>query len=380
MSGTLEISNDRFFFDPNAVGRAMTAGGSRSEELDAIRGIAIGLVLAWHILEPWVQQNLAPGWRWILALSWSGVDLFFVLSGFLIGGILLDNRLSQNFFSTFYARRALRILPLYVLLLVAWSTLNHETSIIAYVTFTQNFVWASQGNWGPNWMGPTWSLAVEEQFYVLLPLLVALVPPRNLPRLLILLICVSPAARLVLRYVYGNHFAPYLLLPGRMDPLFFGVLAACLVRNADALSWINNNRMKLTSAAAVLCAILVAFSIFRPSWFGTVMYGVGFSCIASFYFLIVLLVASRSSQRLPRILKPLSWMGIGAYSLYLFHLPVLEFAQWATPTHSIIVTFILLFIFSFVLWHVIEKPLIFYGRDMFKYGRPVAPAVASECS
>ena len=99
-------------------------GSSRTPELDGIRGIAILLVLIWHYpinqirgehgsVFHLVQQSL--GW------TWSGVDLFFVLSGFLIGGTLLDNRRASNYFQVFYIRRACRIVPLYFLLLLAFA-------------------------------------------------------------------------------------------------------------------------------------------------------------------------------------------------------------------------------------------------------------------
>src|SRR5579863_2380246 len=83
---------------------------SRISELDGLRGMAILLVVLYHYLS-WTHGTRMPWLKGIFAIGWSGVDLFFVLSGFLIGGILLDARESPNYFKTFYARRALRILP-----------------------------------------------------------------------------------------------------------------------------------------------------------------------------------------------------------------------------------------------------------------------------
>src|SRR5712691_9523814 len=94
----------------------------RLDELDGVRGLAILFVLYWHYYVTQVHhhsrvtKDLADAGR----LTWSGVDLFFVLSGFLIGGILLDNRRSRSYFTTFYARRACRILPAYLILLVSF--------------------------------------------------------------------------------------------------------------------------------------------------------------------------------------------------------------------------------------------------------------------
>ena len=126
-------------------------------------------------------------------MMWSGVDLFFVLSGFLITGILRDQRSSSRYWRTFYLRRACRVLPLYAILLGGfalaiafgasnvpglWWLFYTPMPLWSYATFTQNFFMAVAGGTGANWMGVSWSLAVEEQFYLVLPLVVYLLPKR----------------------------------------------------------------------------------------------------------------------------------------------------------------------------------------------------------
>ena len=123
------------------------------------------------------------------------MDLFFVLSGFLIGGILLDASRSKSYFSTFYIRRAYRIIPLYAVIILStlvliavygqlgWSTYAKETTF--YVFFLQNFRIAATQSFGPLGLGATWSLAIEEQFYLTLPMVVRQVSGRVLCRLLI---------------------------------------------------------------------------------------------------------------------------------------------------------------------------------------------------
>ena len=128
-----------------------------------------------------------------LCLTGSGVDLFFVISGFLITGILVEKRGSAHFFRTFYVRRALRILPLYFLLLLSyvvcaglWNESSptwmhqfaHPLPWWSYLTLTQNIAMAMRGDFGPLWLSVTWSLAVEEQFYWVMPVLVAVLSPR----------------------------------------------------------------------------------------------------------------------------------------------------------------------------------------------------------
>jgi peptidoglycan/LPS O-acetylase OafA/YrhL len=115
-------------------------------------------------------------------LTASGVDLFFVLSGFLIGSILLDNREAANQFKVFYLRRFCRILPIYFvwialffvlgkLLLNDWLFASRYPAW-SYPTFTQNFFMSNIGGFGAGWLAVTWSLAIEEQFYLTAPLLI----------------------------------------------------------------------------------------------------------------------------------------------------------------------------------------------------------------
>src|SRR5262245_21157587 len=125
----------------------------RMPELDGIRGVAISLVLFWHYIICQLDvpyDSVAANVKVFFALTWSGVDLFFVLSGFLLGGILMDNKGSSNYFKVFYIRRACRIFPLYyswlfILLMLAFvapslGTMSHfGGSFWSYLTYLQNF-------------------------------------------------------------------------------------------------------------------------------------------------------------------------------------------------------------------------------------------------
>src|SRR5882672_11423735 len=193
---------------PGSASRVETLAPSftftrRIPELDGLRGLAILLVLIWHFGCGTIS---AVGHRWLFylgdagSLFWSGVDLFFVLSGFLIGGILLDARNSPNYFKAFYARRVCRIIPIYAVVVGAFY-LCMATGVpgriaesewlfgptapwSAYATFTQNIGYATGGPDVANWFRPTWSLAVEEQFYLILPAVVWFVSRRRLPYVL----------------------------------------------------------------------------------------------------------------------------------------------------------------------------------------------------
>ena len=211
----------------------------RSDALDAIRGIAIAQVVCWHFFAGALgNRSLVLGT--LVSMTWSGVDLFFCLSGFLIAGIIIDQKNCKNFYSVFYARRACRIIPLYLAIIVGYLLYSNSFDIVYYLSFTQNVLWALQGKWGPSWTGVTWSLAVEEQFYLVLPLLIRLCRPRFQPIVFIGCIVLAPLCRQIAVWYFGNRYAAYLLLPCRMDALFSGVLVAWAIRQASIISWIGH--------------------------------------------------------------------------------------------------------------------------------------------
>jgi len=152
--------------------------------LDGVRGLAILAVMLTHISLQTIALN--PMLRGLFALGWSGVDLFFVLSGFLITGILLDTHQCANYFRSFYARRVLRIFPLYfgfltVALLVFPYVVSPEfmpapSHRWMYVCYVAN--WLPHAQW--HVLTHFWSLCVEEQFYFIWPLVVLLFGPRRL--------------------------------------------------------------------------------------------------------------------------------------------------------------------------------------------------------
>ncbi len=209
----------------------------RYPELDGLRGLAILMVIEAHygivrtlLARYWggLSEYLTP----ILSLGPSGVDLFFVLSGFLIGGILLDNKGASNYFRVFYTRRACRIFPLYFLFVILLLAIPYPSGLVfpadevllpswTYLTFTQNIVMAKDGIVGAGLLGPTWSLAIEEQFYLVLPLLIWFVPRGKLVHLVIGLILLAMLSRLVMLSFHspGDPATWYFLLPGRADPL-----------------------------------------------------------------------------------------------------------------------------------------------------------------
>jgi peptidoglycan/LPS O-acetylase OafA/YrhL len=243
--------------------------------LDGLRGLAILLVLLEHcirlqpttILEHLISRGAAVGWV--------GVDLFFGLSGFLITGILLDAKGGERFFRNFYLRRLLRIFPLYygclVLLFLGLPLLG-----VLSPTETQNLLDTQGWHWGylsnvmiaraGSWESIPletmhfWSLAVEEQFYLVWPLVVWLLPQRRLKAVCVGAIIGSLVIRLALREAGQPGLIMYVLTPTHLDPLALGAWLAATAREPGGIDkfarWLRP--VALVSTAALAAILMTA--------------------------------------------------------------------------------------------------------------------------
>jgi peptidoglycan/LPS O-acetylase OafA/YrhL len=222
----------------------------RIRELDGIRAIAILSVLVGHALaDPRSVESLQAGHHWTFAERfflghlWLGVDLFFVLSGFLITGILLETRDDDRYYRNFYIRRALRILPVLLVFLAFVALVYHGPAAYFFfaLLFCANFVsWLNVGT--PPGAGPLWSLGVEEQFYLLWPTLVRHLKPRMLLAAAIG-ICVAVP---ILRAVADDH-NQLLLTWMRCDGLALGALLAV---------WVHHQKPSRSSAKKIIAVAL----------------------------------------------------------------------------------------------------------------------------
>lgn len=307
---------------------------ARIPELDGLRAIAVILVLLWHYV--YVQLVIAtPSTDLaLLRTTWSGVDLFLVLSGFLIGGVIIDNRNASNFFLTFYVRRACRILPAYFILLASFFAITSlhwgynqwlfgcdmtapskdcisSLPSYSYVLFVQNFFMGTKGTFGPNWLGITWSLAIEEQFYVVAPLLLIFLPNRLMLPILAAMFLAAPLAR----YFVGGLGA-YVYTYCRTDALLLGVLAAAIVRRD---SWHLQYRLWrwILSGAFLVLAIGTAGFTRNPTIGGAWIH----SWFAVLYADVLLLAMAYRNLKVTSALRcrALGWIGERSYAIYLFH-------------------------------------------------------------
>jgi len=301
---------------------------SRVPELDGLRGLAILTVLVYHYFAiPW-RPPPGPTWAWtskVLLLGWSGVDLFFVLSGFLIGGILLDARKSPGYFRVFYLRRACRILPIYALTLGAVASVPMLRGGVfpwwTYATFTQNVAMARAGAFGAVGLAVTWSLAIEEQFYLTLPPLIRWLSPTRVVLLGIGTILAAPALRALL-YLGGWTMAPYFLMPCRADALMIGVVAAWSVRAPTVRAGLVQFRHGLTAAAVIGAVGAALLARWRPGFTSFRMITFGYSWLGLWYGVVLLIAVTNPDHLISRALRlrPLRALGSIAYGVYLIHL------------------------------------------------------------
>jgi peptidoglycan/LPS O-acetylase OafA/YrhL len=250
----------------------------RIPALDGIRGLAIAMVIVWHYFSAPTLTNVFPAGSALAylqaacRLTWSGVDLFFVLSGFLIGGILLDSRASPTYFRTFYTRRFFRIVPIYAAVLMLTHPLmeplgSHQIGRWwVYPLFLQNFWMAAKNDWGL-W-AVTWSLAVEEQFYLTLPLIIREINLQARVWLIVAAIAVAPLLRSLI-FVFAPHhpLAPFTLIPCRADALLCGVLGAVLIRDPEWKEKLERNYVCAFGGLAVLlvgAALLTEYARGEP--------------------------------------------------------------------------------------------------------------------
>lgn len=288
----------------------------RIPELDGLRGLAaLAVVVAHYVGE--VPHGITA-----LTIGWYGVDFFFVLSGFLMGSIILNHHHEPGFLKSFYWRRAARIIPIYFVVvctsiwLAAWTRGNawadHPFDAPVYLLFVTNLAMSFWGG-GGEWLKPTWTLAVEEQFYLLLPLLVLWTPKRFLLGTLLGLCGVA----ILFRYAFheSNPIAALTLLPARMDLLLGGVVLAYGLQRFDLTRYLQAFRViPLIAMVALLIVALGSREHLFPVFNATLL------AVAFVSFVAAVLLGAPEGQRFRS--RTLGYFGRISYALYLIHQPV----------------------------------------------------------
>ncbi|MCB9681242.1 MAG: acyltransferase [Alphaproteobacteria bacterium] len=301
------------------------------EGFDGLRALAVLLVVLFHTNGVFLPAAL-PGLTALARMGWSGVDLFFTLSGFLITGVLVRTAGDAHYFRNFYVRRLLRIFPLYygVVTLVVVPRLLAGLpigmpwwSLYAYVS---NF-WIAHGPQTDLALDVTWSLSIEEQFYLAWPLLVAVLPRRALVAVAVAAVAVAPWLRA--QVFSPDDLAAYMYTWCRMDALALGALGALawhhrvagFVRATQVLAW-----------PAALGGVALALSGWMDNQDETWAV-VGYSVVAGLTTVVVLGLASGGAPSLRRLLSwaPLAHVGKVSYGIYLLHPIVLVAAAAVVP-------------------------------------------------
>jgi peptidoglycan/LPS O-acetylase OafA/YrhL len=364
----------------------------RSGHIDAVRGLAILGVVQSHYFA------LTNIYDWlgfpkplvnVLTAGTSGVDLFFVVSAFLLCRGLLEAKGNSLTILNFYCRRVLRILPAYWLLLMlgfgfkailnargGWASWlwGGIYDPISYLIFFQNWLIGRDGFWHGNVFAHTWSLAVEEQFYIVLPLVVGAAGKRGL----VLIACLMILSGIPARIMFGNlvsDVAAHTWSLARLDAFGWGILLALIVFQWPTLSL----RLRPTLLAGTTLTLFIVYTgMFFTRFGNSVQVAIYLAVIDMLAAMLVLAAAIASKgMRTERhiVHRSLAWMGERCYSIYLFHnlvfgLILIERKQLWPSGGSVAVIACVVFAFIITLciadvsYRRVEQPFISLGRTM----------------
>jgi peptidoglycan/LPS O-acetylase OafA/YrhL len=359
----------------------MNEDAHRILPFDTLRAVAILSVFANHAL--------------MMPLGWIGVDVFFVLSGFLITSILLKRKaVGHSYFSYFYERRARRILPPYLLLLVI-------TTATLGTVWMRHWYWfaffganiaSAIGQSGYTALSPLWSLAVEEQFYCLWPVAVLFLSDTHLAFLAGTLLVLAPILRGLATPYIGTHFAVlihphhvtpiYYLTPFRMDLLAAGALLAILWRRRpDSVKSLS--RYAPYGTAACLCLLLLLGRTYHLHVTAdSVLNNVLLFELSLLLAVCAVITCLCASGRLYSILtwKPLLYIGTISYSMYLVHLLIIDIVRTHVSGRlsTAAISLCLTSAYAALSWITLERPLLNRKHRLVR-NKPLSASLRAAC-
>jgi peptidoglycan/LPS O-acetylase OafA/YrhL len=307
----------------------------RIPALDGLRGIAILSVMIYHQTVMTSTTAVDQAFTAVTGFGWAGVNLFFVLSGFLITGILVDAKGSTHFFRNFYGRRVLRIFPLYYAIVIFALVIlphipNPKSANFARIDGSQGWYWVYLQNYSiaaahrfrSGILDVSWSLAIEEQFYLVWPFLIFVLPRRMLGWVLSAIIGAAIISRLVLVILNIHWISIYVLTSSQMDSLAIGAAVALLVRSKYASELRRWATIVAIAAAIPLIPIVVTQS---TTWVDGAGQAFGYTLLGLVFGGILALTVTGSPTGILHRWMSAPWLrffGKYSYAMYLFHLPL----------------------------------------------------------
>jgi peptidoglycan/LPS O-acetylase OafA/YrhL len=298
--------------------------------LDGLRAAAILLVIVHNTSINESNAGLVGKvWTGITDCGWIGVQLFFVLSGFLITGLLLDGKDKPGALRTFYIRRSLRIFPLYYVFLIGrFLLLPLVLPALAVGFSSQIWYWLYLSNWhdlvkGPiDGLGHFWSLAVEEQFYLTWPMLVRKLSRRTFAYACIVIAIAALVARCAFYAAGVDHAWMYSATISRLDGLALGALVAVAAHAELGTRYVTWRRR--IGGVAALGLVIVAAQAHGLSRFNPTIQTAGYSLLALVFAAVVAEVADPQPARAWNLFawSPLRSIGKYSYAMYVFHVPL----------------------------------------------------------
>ncbi len=362
----------------NLQGRHFTA-------LDGFRGMAVLMVMLSHFIKTGEVIGDQQPWHLLLRGGFVGVDMFFVLSGFLITGILLDSpKCGPRYFKTFYMRRFLRIFPLYYgVLAIAFGFFRHSggDSPWWFVGFASNLGDAYYGRWLHATDGVSiahfWSLAVEEQFYLIWPLLVYLLPTRRLVMVSLALLVIAPLSGAIF-FMADNGLGSYVFTLNRFHTLGMGALLAVALRHPKYWQHCQTWALPLAMLTGVLTTVGIMYAP-RSGFFSAAP-----ALWAPYLWGSVLLLSLRPEGCLARGFASgwLVFIGRISFGLYVYH-SFFEiwarqhiYEEWLVPAMAggrapallvfLPIAYGLSITLAYLSWRLFEKPILAFNR-YFQY-------------
>ena len=347
--------------------------------LDGLRGIACLMIFAGHFVHERDHVSHSVPAFWIRAVSqyWAGVDLFFVLSGFVI--FLSLERLRKEtslrgVTASYFTSRAFRILPVYALLILCYFYIPFNNGLMrsdlfvssvppqVYLIFGQSWWMVLHHRAGAPFVQPTWSLCSEVFLYLLLWAIVCLVPGRHVLKAMAAAAAASLALRIYTVMTGGDLYGAFMFPPCRMDGFMLGGIVA-LLHSRGQLSWVSTRAL---NGVIALCSLaFVAMTCGDVNLYGGFAITFGYAFYAAFFAAIVLRVAMGGSFGfLAR--GPLAYVGTVSYFVYLVHFPVV-YAMSRVPCGAVLNLLMTLGIVlggATISWFWLEKPLIARGKSL----------------